>query len=367
MIRLRDIGVIGTGVWESDVVTNDRFKVEEREKVAVKDPFLGRRRDDGTLDVAGMSFTPARHPRTIAALHRAFTDPHRGARRRRLFKPDEKVSDAEADAARRALDDAGIRAADVDVVLVQSFLPDELQPHNAALVAHKLGITRAPAWSLDSICNSVMAQWSVGGSLIAAGGAKHVLCVQSVAYSRVTDYGASTSVQDSDLATAFVLGRSPGSEAVFSWETNGSLHSAIHLGWAPPSNAPRRSFHQPSSERLLIRFDLELQPKVLGELASRAEKLCAETLAAAEMRVEDIEVFLSHQPMSWYSALMSDTLGLRDGVAFDTFEEYGNVNSTSLGASMHHARKEGRLQRGTRTLLFNPAAGYTYAGAAIRW
>jgi 3-oxoacyl-[acyl-carrier-protein] synthase III len=92
------------------------------------------------------------------------------------------------------------------------------------------------------------------------------------------------------------------------------------------------------------------------QLAERAERLCARALAGAEMYLDDVEIFLWHQPMSWFSALMSDTL-----------EEYGNVNASSLGASMHHAREAGRLARGSRAFLFNPAAGYTYAGAAIRW
>jgi 3-oxoacyl-[acyl-carrier-protein] synthase III len=169
------------------------------------------------------------------------------------------------------------------------------------------------------------------------------------------------------MASAFVLGPVPGAEMAFSWRTDGSLHAAISLQWSAPSGAPGRRYWERSDERLLIRFDHELQQRVNREVAQHAVVTTAEALARAEMRLRDVELFATHQPMSWYGAFMDDVLGLADGVSCSSFEDYANVNSASLPASLHDARRAGRLPRGSRVLLFCPAAGYTYGAVAMRW
>jgi len=361
-----DIGILGTGLWQCEAISNEMMR-RDVQQAEVKDPYHGRRDDSGAVSIAGMVFTPDKHARTLAAIERSFRDPYRGTRRRRIFPPTFKVSDAESDAARRAIADAGMTPADIGALLVQSFLPDDIQPKNQGLVAHNLGITHAPAWGVESICNSPITHFTIGSSLIVAGHAETVLCVQSSALSRVTDPNSSSTVQEADMASAFVLGRSPGARAAFSWRTDGRLHGAISTPWEVPAGAPPRRYWEPSKERLMVHFDPSLQAELMGEIAEKARIVCAEALARAEMTLDEIEVFISHQPMSWYDAFISDVLGLRDGVLFGTFEEYANINASSITASLHHARLEGRITKGTKVLMFGPAAGYTYGAAALRW
>jgi 3-oxoacyl-[acyl-carrier-protein] synthase-3 len=363
---IRDIGIVGTGLWDGPVIGNDWFG-DRSTDTAVRDPYRGLRGDDGVVRVAGVELIPGQHDRTIAAVEASFVDPYRGARRRRWFPEDLPVSEAETAAARSALEDAGLAPGDIGAVLTHSFLPDELNPKNASRIAHNLGITRALAFEVDSVCNSAVSQMMVGASLIATGQARHVLCTQSIAYSRVRDPLASSTVFEADMAAAYVLGPVPGAEMTFSWRTAGDLHPAIALAWRRPTGAPRGSWLGGSQERLLIAFDKELQQRVNSEVADHARTTTAEALARAEVGLEDVELFVTHQPMSWFGPYMEDTLGLRDGVAFDTFEEYANINSPSVTASLHEARRAGRLERGTRTLIYCPAAGYTFGSAVLRW
>ncbi len=169
------------------------------------------------------------------------------------------------------------------------------------------------------------------------------------------------------MASAFVVGPSPGAQMASSFRTDGRLHGAIKLQWANPVAASPRAYWDRSQEMLLIGFDQELQQHVLGELEVHATQVCEEALARMEMRREDLDIFIAHQPMSWNRALMEDMLGLPDGVAYDTFEEYASINSAGIPASIHEARRLGRIQKGSKVLLFGPAAGYTYAAMAMRW
>jgi 3-oxoacyl-[acyl-carrier-protein] synthase III len=363
---VKDIGILGMGLWDGPVVENQQFQTENVSKAEVKDPYRGRRDDSGVVRIAGMEFTPQKHRRTIAALERSFQDPYRGTKRRRYFAPDMKVSDAETDAARRAISDANLTAADIDTVLVQSFLPDEIQPKNAAIIAQNLGIKNAPAWEVDSICNSAITHLNVGAALIKAGMARHVLCIQSAAYSRVADQSASA-IQEGDMAASFVMGPSPGTEMSFSWRTDGRLHGAIKLRWGNPAGSPPRPYWARSQEKLLIHFDPILQEQVMAEIAGNARVVCAEALQRAELAMGDLEIIVPHQPMSWFNAFLADVLEVGDGIIFDTFEEYSSINSASIPATLHDARRAGRIRRGTKALLFGPAAGYTFGAVAIRW
>lgn len=364
---VRDIGIVGVGLWQGEVVTNERFSAARMLDAPVKDPYRGCRSDDGTVRIAGLTLTPHQHRRTIAAIEQSFLDPFRGTRRRRFFADEMKVSDAETEAAQRALADAGLKASDIDVVLTHSFLADEVQPKNAGIIAHNLGITRGPAWELDSVCNSPLSQMTVGSSLIMSGFAKHVLCTQSVAFSRVSDAGVSSSIQEGDMASAFVLGPSPGARMTCSWHTDGSFHAAIKLHWTSPARSRPRRWWERSQESFLIGFDPVLQEKVMGSIAQQASAVSEAALLAAEMRKDEIDIFISHQPMSWFRAFMEDTLELPDGKAFDTFEEFANINSASVTASIGEARRSGRIGPGKKVLLFCPAAGYTYGALAIHW
>lgn len=364
---IADVAVLGTGVWESPPVGNERYERFATAAGAVRDPFKGRRTSDGGVQIAGLELGPARYPRTLAALERAFADPYRGARRRRILPDDARVSDAEIAAARAALEAAGVEVQDVGVVLVHSFLPDELTPKNAARVADALGIVKAGAFELDSVCNSTLSQMMAASAMVSAGLARFVLCVQSCVYSRVTDPNTASTVQEADLAAAYVLGPRAGSRMSFAWRTDGKLHDATLLKWDAPTGSAHRRWWERSREQLLIRFDAELQPLVMGDLQRWAPIVVGEALARAEMRLDDVDVFVSHQPMAWYPEFIEETLGLRAGVMFHTFEEYANVNSPSLTASLHHALAERKIERGARVLFFGPAAGYTYGAAAVTW
>ncbi len=364
---IRDIGVLGIGLWGAEPITNEVFGAEFQRSAATSDPYRGRRGDDGIVRVAGAELVPGKHDRAIAAVEHSFSDPYRGARRRRWFPPDMPVSDAEVAAAKSALADAGLGIEDIDAILVHSFLPDGLSPKNSPLVAHKLGFRGGLALEVDSVCNSALSHMMLGASLIASGQARRVLCVQSIAYSRLRDERASATVFEADMAGAYVLGPVPGAQMAFSWRTAGELHAAISLGWRRPTGTPQPPYWQGTGERLLISFDRELQGLVNAQVAEYATLTAAEALGRAGWSIDEIELFVSHQPMSWFTAYMEDTLGLADGVAFSTFEEYANINSSSVTASLCEAKRAGRLERGTRALIYCPAAGYTYGSVALRW
>lgn len=355
---LRDIGILGTGLWQGPAVSNDVFEPACLGHARPIDPFYGDPK--APIQVAGLELSPQRHPRAVAAVRHSYADPYRGARRRRWFPKGLPSSDAEADAGRAALASAGLYPQDVDALLLQSFLPDQLQPNNAALVAHKLGLCRGPAWDVNAVCSSSLAQLSVAAGLIASGQARVVLCVQSTAYSPVTDPASTASVVLGDMASAFVLGPRPGATLATRWHTDGQFYPAVQLR---REDAP---YWAATEEPVDIVFRHELMGAYLRATAEHAVGLCGAVLRASDLELSSVDLSVTHQAMSWFPAFIADAVGLRDGVMFDTFEEYASIGSCSIPASLHEARLRGRLGPGARVLLFVSAAGKTFGAAALR-
>lgn len=362
-----DIGIVGTGLWRGNAVSNEEIVTAQSVSAPIKDPFKGKRSDDGIVRIAGLELRETRYRRALAAIEKNYRDPFRGARRRRIFPDELKVIDAETEAARHAMLDAGLSSSAIDTVLVQSLLPDEILIKNATAICHNLGINAASAWNVDSVCTSALAQMQLAASLVMAGQARHVLCVQSVAYSRVVDRNSSLWLMIGDMASAYIVGKKEGSRLGFGWRTDGRLHNAIRYEWINQNPAHVRKYWEPSHERLTLFFDNQLQAEAMSELEGYALPVCREALARAEISLSEIDTFIPHQPLSWFPALMADMLGLSDGVSFDTFEEYASINASSVTASIHEARQVSRLKNGSKLLVFIPGGGYVYGAMAMRW
>lgn len=360
-----NIGILGTGLWEGPVVENHMITVADG---VHRDPFKGRRGDDGLVRIAGLELHPQRHRRALLQIEQSYRDPYRGTVRRRICPHAVLPSEMEADAAQRALADAGLQPGDVDAVLVQSFLSDYMQPKNASRVCSLLGVHHALAMNVDTLCNSAASQLLLGAALIQSRQARHVLCVQSTVFSFVTDPGTSAAVQEADMSSAFVLGPVRGARLACVSHVEGRLHGAVRMDWIVPEGAASgRRYCQPPAVQLGTVFDERLKAEAMQDMAARALPLCQEALERAELGgLEGVGVFVCHQPLSWACALFADLLGLPDGVALDVFPEYANIGSCSVPAGLHHARQAGRLGSGQTLLVFAPAGGATYLALALR-
>ncbi|MEW1914534.1 3-oxoacyl-[acyl-carrier-protein] synthase III C-terminal domain-containing protein [Kitasatospora sp. NPDC085895] len=357
-MKFENIGIVGTGIWEGPTVSNSDFSRYYPGCHRLSDPLRGDVSVEGTVQLAGKVLDPAKFPQTVKILKETIGDPFRGARERLILPNGVKSSEIETAAARRALSDAGIEPGDVDFLLVQSFLPDEIQPHNAALVAHKVGITRAPSWNIDTLCNSAITHMLVASSLIASGVAKNVLCVQSTAYSKVFDMTESVARTVGDGASAFVIGKSKGASITGAWRTDGSLYPGITLKYASSGNM---GVPLPNPR---VMFDRQSGVEVVAALEKYSRLVCGAVIEDFGVVYSGIDAFICNQNTVWMPSYTSEIIGIPTEKLFHTYKEYGNVNGVGLAASLHHARKGGRLTAGSKVLVFGAAGGFT-AGAVL--
>jgi 3-oxoacyl-[acyl-carrier-protein] synthase-3 len=273
-----------------------------------------------------------------------------GIRNRRIAAPHERLSDLAAEAGAAALADAGVRADDVDLVLVATFTPDELTPNTAPLVAGALGATRAGALDVGAACTGFVGALAAGGAQIESGRAHRVLVIGADFVSRVTDVDdRRTAALFSDAAGAVVLG--PDADGVL----GPVLLRYDHEG-APAIVATR--------ERGVLEMDGH---ETFKHAVARLAEITHEALAEAGLGIEDIDLFAYHQANARITKAVGQRIGAPEHRVVDCIGELGNSSAATIPVALATAREDGRLRRGDLVLLAAFGAGFTWGAGVLEW
>jgi 3-oxoacyl-[acyl-carrier-protein] synthase-3 len=359
------VGILGMGSYLPPTVRGNDFwpstfdpadeKSRRREFLAVERSADGRANEMPTEIVEAM---------------RGFAgDPFVGARRRHVLGEDAEISDMEVEAARRALDDAGVRPEDIDLAMVYSLVTDRLSPTNAPAVQAKLGLVNAAAWTLDAANASFQVQVITATGLIRAGIYRRVLIVVSQAASRIVDYTSPGSPAFGDAAAAVVLGEVPAGYGVLGhWtRTDGTLRDAVVL--APVvDGAPQRHWLGPNAGPFrYASFDMNAGKSGGLRVPSFCREACLPALEAAGLGIADVSLYVGYQSVGWVVDACRRTLGLAPDQVVDTFAEVAGIGPATVPFNLQRAHRDGRLRDGAIVLTFSNGAGMTRSAVVHRW
>ncbi|MEO1088386.1 MAG: beta-ketoacyl synthase N-terminal-like domain-containing protein, partial [Acidobacteriota bacterium] len=198
-LALPSVGMQGLAVSVPDrVVTNDHWRQNQPKLVSEAEKRIWMWKKPANWDEGGsVAFNREMEP--------FLDDPFRGARERRLMEPGGTALALEADAARKAMDAAGVGPEDIDLLLLTSFLPDIHGIGGSAYLARELGV-KCAAWNMESACSSANLAFLTATQMIRTGQFQRALVVTSCTYSRVTVDSDPISWTVGDGATAVVVG-----------------------------------------------------------------------------------------------------------------------------------------------------------------
>jgi 3-oxoacyl-[acyl-carrier-protein] synthase-3 len=275
-----------------------------------------------------------------------------GIRERRRARPEERLSDYATRAGARALDAAGVDAAELDLVIVATLSQDEVSPNTAPIVAHNLGAHRAGAFDVGAACTAFLAALAQGTAQIECGRARHVLVVGADFVTRLVDYTDKRSAPlFADAAGAVVLG--PGDAG------RGSI-GPIVLG-ADGSHAG--TLFVTIAERK-VRMD---GPEVFRHAVGRMSEATLEAAERAGVTLADIDLFVFHQANARITRALGERLGLDPDRVVECIETIGNASAATLPVGLAAAQADGRLVPGSRVLLSAFGAGFVWGAGVIRW
>jgi 3-oxoacyl-[acyl-carrier-protein] synthase-3 len=357
------IGIIGFGSFLPPRVRGNEHwdETRKREQDRWKQDFLAIERSTG----GDKNDLPPEIADALAAFRH---DPFLGARTRHVLDDDAEVSDMEAEAARRAIRSAGLSTADIDLVLVNSLVPDLLLPSNGPAVQAKCELVNASAWSLDVGCASFQPQLITAASLIRAGVHRHVLVVLSHAASRVIDYDKVSSSAFGDGAAAVVVSRVRGGQGLIGYyaRTDGSLRDGIVF--APVIDGrPQRRWDRCTGPTRFSSFNVDLGKRAGMQSTAYCRDACHGALRDAGVELDQVSLFICNQSLGWLVDACRRGLGLPAEKAIDSFAEVGNLGAAAVPFNLERAWRAGRLKPGDLVLMYSPGAGLTRAAAVYRW
>jgi 3-oxoacyl-[acyl-carrier-protein] synthase-3 len=273
-----------------------------------------------------------------------------GIRQRHVAAPQERLETHATAAAAAALEQAGIDAIDVDLVLVATSTPDEIMPNAAPLVAKALGATRAGGYDVGAACSGFLAALQAGASIIDAGRANTVVVIGADFMSRVID--------PADRGTSAVF--ADGAGAVVLVATGETRIGPILLG------------SDGDSERIILIDRDEQLIRMVGHetyklAVAKLSESTAEAVAAAGLELDDIDLFVYHQANARILTAVGEKLGLRAERVVDCISELGNTTAATLPLALEHSVQNGRLRRGDRVLLAAFGAGFTWGATVLEW
>jgi 3-oxoacyl-[acyl-carrier-protein] synthase III len=281
-----------------------------------------------------------------------------GIRERRIASDDQALSDLSLPAARQALEQAGVSAADIDLLLVATVTPDMMFPSTSAILADQLGAEDAAAYDLSAGCTGFMYAIAQAYGMIAAGLSKRALVVGGDVLSRILDWtDRSTVVLFGDGAGAVVL--EPSEDAGFlAFELGADGAGGEHL-WLPGSGS--RRFDEPEQF-------VKMNGREVFKFATRVLVQSAEAvLDRRGLTVDDVDVYVPHQANVRIIDHATKKLGIASDRVVINVDRYGNTSSGSIPLALAEAQADGRLQTGNLVLMTGMGAGLTWGSALMRW
>lgn len=290
-----------------------------------------------------------------------------GVRERRIAAPDEPTSALAAEASRRALAAAGLRAADIDLIIVATITPDTCCPAAANWLQAELDAPQAVTFDVTAACSGFVFALNVAEQYLKNRTARRVLVAAAEVMSRTLDWtDRTTCILWGDGAGAAVLALGDGGPQLLSTHihTDGARGRDLLL---PGGGSRTTPISHASVERKLhtlkmVEANLSFRVAVRGFID--AIKECA---AANRIAIEDIRWFIPHQANLRMFQNIASSLKIPFERFYVTLHKYGNISSASCAISLDEAVRDGSVRRGDLVCLPVFGGGLTWGSALFRW
>lgn len=289
-----------------------------------------------------------------------------GIKTRRIAAPDETTATLAVNAARAALDDAGLTPQDIDEIIVASDTPESYSPDTAAYVQHLLGAREVPAFDLGSSgCAGFVLGLDVARGRVGTSGRK-ALVIGVELLTRLMDWtDRETAVLLGDGAGAAIVAASPNAAEILA-ATAGTDGSNAHILGCEVGGT-RRPF---TVERAQAREHMHLTMKgreVFREAVARMSAAAQEVLRQAGMTLDDVALVIPHQANLRIIQAVGHAMGLPEEKVFTNVQTLGNTGSASVAVALWEARKQGRIKKGDVVLLTAFGAGFHWSAVLLRF
>lgn len=281
-----------------------------------------------------------------------------GIRARHFAASDVTSSDLGVEAAKKALQAAGLQASDIDLIIVATSTPDMVFPSAACILQNKLGIAGCPAFDVQAVCSGFVYALTVADAMIRTGSASKALVIGAEVFSRILDF--------SDRTTCVLFGDGAGAVVLEASDTPGILASDLHADGkhvgilCVPGNV---SGGQILGDPLLKMDGQAVFKLAVGVLESAARA----TLEKANMTDADIDWLIPHQANIRIMQSTAKKLKMPLEKLIVTVDQHGNTSAASIPLALDVAVRSGKIQKGDTLMLEGVGGGFTWGAVLLNY
>ena len=266
------------------------------------------------------------------------------------------ASDLGAEAARQAMQAAGVLPADIDLIIVATSTPDMVFPSTAAIVQHKLGIAGCPVFDVQAVCSGFVYALTVADAMIRTGSANKALVIGAEVFSRLLDFN--------DRTTCVLFGDGAGAVVLEASDTPGILATDLHADGkhvgilcVPGHVSGGAVLGDP-----LLKMDGQAVFKLaVGVLEDAARAV----LTKAGKQESDVDWLIPHQANIRIMQSTARKLKLPMEKVVVTVNEHGNTSAASIPLALDHAVRAGQVKKGDTLLLEGVGGGFTWGAVLL--
>jgi 3-oxoacyl-[acyl-carrier-protein] synthase-3 len=279
-----------------------------------------------------------------------------GIRARHFAEDGVTCSDLGVEASKRALEAAGVAAAEIDLIIVATSTPDMVFPSAACILQNKLGVAGCPAFDVQAVCSGFVYALTIADSMIKTGAASKALVIGAEVFSRILDF--------TDRTTCVLFGDGAGAVVLEASETPGILASDLHADGkhvgilcVPGTVSGGKVLGDP-----LLKMDGQAVFKLaVGVLEDAARA----TLQKAGRTAADIDWLVPHQANIRIMQGTAKRLKLSMDKVVVTVDEHGNTSAASIPLALDCAVRSGKIKRGDTLMLEGVGGGFTWGAVLL--
>ena len=266
-----------------------------------------------------------------------------GILERRIAGENQATSDLATIAGQRAIDDAGLRNEDIDLIIVATATPDRKAPSTAAFVQHKLKANNAAAFDLNAVCSGFLYGMSVATQYIASGVYNNILVIGADTFSKITDWSRRDAVFFGDGAGAAVVTSANVTEGFLAYRLYTDTSNEM-LGFTIPGGGSEI----PLTEENMDEQYFQMNGKSVFASATKAlPKAINQVLEDTGLVIGDIDIMIPHQPSIRILQKTAEIIGLPFEKVMTNMDKYANTSGGTIPILLDELNKKGKLKKET--------------------
>lgn len=280
-----------------------------------------------------------------------------GIRERRIAAPDETVATMGFEAAKRAIDMAGIDKTEIGLIIVATTSATHAFPSAACQVQNLLEIKGCPAFDVAAACAGFTYALSIADQYVKSGAVKHALVIGADVLARTCD--------PADRGTIIIFGDGAGAAVLSASEEQGIISTHLHAdgSYGELLTLPNLDRVTPETPTYLTMTGNEVFKVAVTELAHIVE----ETLAANDIDRSELDWLVPHQANLRIISATARKLGMEMDKVVVTLDRHGNTSAASVPCALDEAVRDGRIKPGQLVLLEAFGGGFTWGSALVRF